>query len=151
MHSTFQLHTNPEEYGFSKDVDVALWLDCRAYCRESKGFVTVDGSLHKEYKEFRAEKMLNGKQGSRKNSYTIGVQDRSSPSHGLCKSVAASTSSCLVTKLINYVHGCMQSKISWIKRGGKLNRILILIGTMVTRKQIAKLHVCKFQSSRCLN
>ena len=60
----FQLRTNPEEYGLSKDVDVSLWLDCRAYhwrptLRESKGFIIIDGTLHKEYKEFQAEKTLS--------------------------------------------------------------------------------------------
>ncbi len=58
MHS-FQLRTRTEEYGLSKDVDVSLWLDYRAYhrrptLRESHGFVIVDPDLHKQYEEFRA-------------------------------------------------------------------------------------------------
>ena len=59
MHSALQWRTSTEEYCLSKDVDVSLWLDYRAYhqmptLREIVGFVIVDASLHKEYEEFRA-------------------------------------------------------------------------------------------------
>ena len=46
------------EYGLSKDVDVVLWLDYRAYhrkppLREALGFVIVDETLHEEFDEFK--------------------------------------------------------------------------------------------------
>ena len=62
--STLQLRTCTEEYGLSKDVDVSLWLDYRAYHQkstlsESAGFVIVDTDLHKEYEEFRAKNAVS--------------------------------------------------------------------------------------------
>ena len=50
------------EYGLCKDVDVALWLDYRAYhqkpsLREALGFVIIDEMLHEEFDKFKQKEI----------------------------------------------------------------------------------------------
>ena len=51
------LYENDGDHGLSKDVDVALWLDYRAYhnmqsLREERDFVILDFEFHEEFDEF---------------------------------------------------------------------------------------------------
>ena len=49
---------NPEEYGLSKDVDVAQWIEYRNYnneasLREVFDFIIVNPALHAEFDDFK--------------------------------------------------------------------------------------------------
>ncbi len=53
------------EYGISKDVDIALWLDSRAFdmkpqLREVCDFIIINGILHDEFDEFKAKETHPG-------------------------------------------------------------------------------------------
>ena len=53
------------DYALSKDVDVALWLDCRAFnkkepLRDALDFVIVNTSLHDDFDEFKRNEIQSG-------------------------------------------------------------------------------------------
>ena len=59
------LYENDGDHGLSKDVDIALWLDYRAYhnmqsLREERDFVILDFELHEEFDEFKKENIVCG-------------------------------------------------------------------------------------------
>ena len=50
--------TGPEDYALSKDVDVTLWMDFRAFHRkpalvDAIDYVIVSGCLHDEFDQFK--------------------------------------------------------------------------------------------------
>ena len=58
MQFCFSHELKPGEYGLSKDLDVALWLDCRAFqcdtpVPEIQDFVIIDSQLHDQFDLFK--------------------------------------------------------------------------------------------------
>ena len=58
MQFCFPHELKPGEYGLSKDLDVALWLDCRTFHHEPPlpdihDFVVINSQLHNEFDLFK--------------------------------------------------------------------------------------------------
>ena len=59
------LFESVDDYALSKDVDVALWLDCRAFnkkepLRDALDFVIVNTRLHDDFDEFKRNEIQSG-------------------------------------------------------------------------------------------
>ena len=58
----FLIPCGPDEYCLSKDLDVALWLDYRAFHKEPlftdiHDFVVINGQLHDQFDVFKKAKV----------------------------------------------------------------------------------------------